>query len=50
MKIPHLLLALSSFASAIVILAFAEDAVGYALVVWNLAGTGVAIWFGRLWK
>jgi hypothetical protein len=49
-KIVSLSFALSSFGAAMVILAFAEDAVGYALVAWNLMGTAICIWQGRLWK
>ena len=49
-KIINLGFALANFGSAMVILAFAEDAVGYALVAWNLMGTALCIWQGRLWK
>lgn len=50
MKIMNLFFALSCFGVAMAILPFAEDAVGYALVTWNLMGAGLMIWQGRLWK
>ncbi|MGS2845363.1 hypothetical protein LS633_00375 [Pseudomonas sp. NIBR-H-19] len=49
-KASNLFFALASFGSAMVIAVFAEDAVGYALVAWNLLGTALCIWMGRLCK
>lgn len=49
-KIINLGFALANFGSAMVILAFAEDAVGYTLMTWFLLCTALCIWQGRLWK
>lgn len=46
----NLMMAMASFGACTAMLAVADSALGYGLAVWNLAGSVVIVWQGRLWQ
>ncbi|KWT12047.1 MULTISPECIES: hypothetical protein [Pseudomonas syringae group] len=46
----NLMMAMASFGACTAMLAVADSALGYGLAAWNLAGSVVIVWQGRLWQ
>ncbi|WP_116817909.1 hypothetical protein [Pseudomonas syringae] len=46
----NLMMAMASFGAGTAMLAVADNALGYGLAAWNLAGSVVIVWQGRLWQ
>lgn len=50
MKVVNLTFAFVCFGAATALLATADGPLDYLIAVWNLMGTALMVWQGRLWK